>query len=81
MSEITIHHLPITLSEKLQQRARQHGNSVEAEIITILESVLNAPSESGVSLVDTIEQRFSAFGDFDIPEIPREPIRPALDLS
>ncbi len=81
MPDSIIEYLPSTLSEKLQKRARQNGNTIEAEIVTILESVLNVPSESSANLVHTIEQRFSEFGDFDIPEIPREPIRPDLELG
>jgi antitoxin FitA len=40
MYNITIHQLEPDLTQRLEQRAAQHGNTIEAEIKSILYSVL-----------------------------------------
>lgn len=68
MSNITIHQLEPDITKLLEQRAAQHGNTIEAEIKAILKSVL-VPEQN---LVEAIEKHFANLGDFDLPEITRE---------
>lgn len=72
MSKITIHQLEPTLAKLLEQRAAQHGHTIEAEIKAILLSVLNPKPTTQINLSTAINQRFAHLGDFDIPEITRE---------
>jgi plasmid stability protein len=77
MCNITIHHLEPDLTQRLEQRAAQHGRTIEAEIKAILQSVL-APK---TNLVEAIEKHFAHLGDFDIPEITREPMGTAPNFE
>jgi antitoxin FitA len=77
MSNITLHQLAPQLTQRLQQRAHQNGRTIEAEITAILASILlpEEPHPVELDLATALEQRFAAIGEFDIPELPREPIR------
>jgi antitoxin FitA len=75
MSNITIHQLEPDLSYRLEQRAALHGRTIEAEIKSILQSVLAPDSSTQVDLATAIERRFAHLGDFELPETPREPMR------
>lgn len=77
MTNITLDHLDPKLAEQLQQRASQNGRTIEAEITAILESVLSPqqPEPAPPGLATAIQRRFADIEDFEIPEIPREPIR------
>jgi antitoxin FitA len=66
MSDITIHQLEPALTSLLEQRAAQHGHTIEAEIKAILHSVLNPQPVTQVNLSTAIDQRFAYLGDFDI---------------
>jgi|GEM_PF-1087415 plasmid stability protein len=79
MSNITIHQLEPDITQQLEQRAAQHGRTIELEIKAILKSVLAPKKPSNIDLATAINRRFADFGDFgdfEIPEIPREPMRP-----
>lgn len=77
MTTITLTSLEPKLAERLQQRASENGRTIEAEIADILAEVLTADNtEDGTfGLGTAIKQRFAPLGDFEIPQIPREPIR------
>lgn len=77
MTDITLKHLEPQLTQRLQQRAMQNGRTVEAEITSILKSVLipETSQPPTLDLATALEQRFAPLGEFDLPEIPREPIR------
>lgn len=86
MTDITLTHLEPALTERLQQRASANGRTVEAEITAILTTALSpeAISEESVhpqsdsrklGLGTAIRQLFAEEGGFDLPEMPREPIR------
>lgn len=82
MTTIMLNSIEPQLAQRLQQRADENGRTVEAEIETILSSVLipekaeeNVAKEDEVDLATAIKQRFAPVGGFDLPEIPREPIR------
>jgi plasmid stability protein len=72
MSTITIRQLEPDIAKQLEQRAAQHGHTIEAEIKAILKSVLVMEP----NLVEAIEKHFVHLGKFELPEIPREPMRP-----
>ncbi|EFA68262.1 plasmid stability protein [Cylindrospermopsis raciborskii S07] len=75
MTEITIHQLEPDITKLLEQRAAQNGNTIEAEIKAILQSVLIAQKTPQINLTDAIENRFAKLGEFQLPEINKEPIR------
>ncbi|NEO88498.1 MAG: plasmid stabilization protein [Spirulina sp. SIO3F2] len=81
MTPITLHHLQPQLSQQLQHRAEQNARTVEAEITAILTNVLASESApEGLApqepeLATAIRQCFAEVGGFELPEIPREPIR------
>ena len=75
MSNITIHQLEPDLSYRLEQRAAQHGRTIEAEIKSILSSVLIPETSSQIDLATAIDRRFADLGEFEIPETPRDAMR------
>ncbi len=81
MSNITIHQLEPDIAQQLEQRAAEHGRTIELEIKAILKSVLAPKQLSNIDLATAINRRFADFGDFEIPEIPREPMRPTFDMG
>ncbi|WP_448573706.1 FitA-like ribbon-helix-helix domain-containing protein [Trichothermofontia sp.] len=77
MTNITLENLDPQLADRLQQRAQQNGRTIAAEITAILASVL-VPETSQTSppgLATAIQQHFADIDNFEIPQIPREPIR------
>jgi antitoxin FitA len=81
MSNITIHQLEPDLSHRLEQRAAQHGRTIEAEIKAILSSVLNPESLPQVDLATAIDRRFADLGEFELPETPRSAMRAAPNFA
>lgn len=77
MTHITLNQLDPQLTERLQQRASQNGRAIEDEIAVIFASVLTpeSPQNATLGLATAIQQHFADIEDFEIPEIPREPIR------
>lgn len=77
MTNITLNQLDPQLLQRLQQRASQNRRTVEAEITAILTSVLIPDSSQTAipGLAIAIQRHFADIEDFEIPEIPREPIR------
>lgn len=77
MTTITLKNLTPQLLQRLQQRAELHGRELEAEITAILTSALtlDLPANTDEDLPTAIQKHFADLGDFELPEIPREPIR------
>lgn len=77
MTNITLNQLEPQLTQRLQQRAHQNGRTIEAEITAILASVLipESPQTASLGLATAIQRHFADIEGFEIPEIPREPIR------
>ncbi|MBD2520996.1 plasmid stability protein [Nostoc sp. FACHB-133] len=75
MNNITISNLDDDINYRLQKRAEKHGRSLEEEAREILRMALIENHEHSLNLANMIEQRFANLGDFELPEIPREPIR------
>jgi plasmid stability protein len=75
MTNITIHQLEADITKLLEQRAAQNGNTIEAEIKAILQSVLIPEKTPQINLTAAIENRFAELGEFQLPEMKREPMR------
>lgn len=75
MTSITIDNFDDALGDRLQERAKSNGRSIEAEARQILSDVLTQENRPPLNLALAIKQRFSQFGDFELPTIPREPLR------
>lgn len=75
MSNITIQNFDDDLKNRLQKRADYYGRSLEEEAKEILRAVLKETPVEPLNLAETIHQRFADIGDFEIPAIPREPLR------
>lgn len=75
MASITIRNLDDGLKSQLRVRAAQHGRSMEDEAREILRIVLAEQSQPSGNLAASIRAKFSQFEAFDLPEIPREPLR------
>jgi len=82
MTHITLNQLDPQLTERLQQRASKNGRTIEAEITAILSNVLIPEShqKATVGLATAIQQHFADIEDFELPKIPREPIRTPPDF-
>jgi len=60
---------------RLRARASRHKRSMKAEAREILTTALaRAPKKCG-DLAEEIHARFAELGGFEIPDIPREPMR------
>jgi antitoxin FitA len=81
MSNITIDQLEPDLSHRLEQRAAQHGRTIEAEIKSILSSVLIPEASPQLDLATVIDRRFADLGEFELPETPRDAMRAAPDFA
>jgi antitoxin FitA len=81
MSNITIEQLEPDLSHRLEQRAAQHGRTIEAEIKSILSSVLIPELLPQLDLATAIDRRFADLGEFEIPETPRDAMRAAPNFA
>jgi antitoxin FitA len=81
MSNITIDQLEPDLSRRLEQRAAQHGRTIEAEIKSILSSVLIPESSPQFDLATAIERRFADLGEFELTITPRDAMRAAPNFA
>lgn len=75
MSNITIQNFDDDLKNRLQKRAEYYGRSLEEEAKEILRAVLIENTLESSNLALAIEERFAHFGDFELPTIPRKPLR------
>ncbi len=73
MTYLTIHNLDENIKARLQKQAEKHGRSLEEEAKEILRNALTE-EEKTINIVTMIERRFAHCGDFELPEIPREPM-------
>ena len=81
MASITIRNLDDALKSRLRIQAAVHGRSMEDEARDILRSSLNREPQAPKHLGTAINALFKPLGGFDMPEVPREPMRepPAFD--
>lgn len=75
MGSLLIRRLDDSVKARLQARATRHRRSMEAEAREILTTALaRAPKKRG-GFAEEIHARFAKLGGFEIPDIPREPMR------
>lgn len=74
MTNIIIPNLDDDIKSRLQKRAEKHGRSLEEEVKEILRIALSENNEHSLNLATMIEQRFANLGEFELPQIKREPI-------
>ncbi|WP_390370113.1 FitA-like ribbon-helix-helix domain-containing protein [Crinalium epipsammum] len=72
---MTLQNLDDDIKNLLQKRAEAHGRSLEEEAKEILRTVLIENQENTLNLASVIERRFAHFVDFELPDIPKEPLR------
>lgn len=80
MATLTIRNLDPAIKERLRARAAEHGQSMEAEVRHILQTLLDGTAkEPARSLYDRIHDRFAAIGgaELDLPsrDLVRDPLR------
>ena len=75
MASITIRNLDDSLKSRLRIQAAVHGRSMEDEARDILRSALNHEPQGPRNLGTAINALFKPLGGFDMPEVPREPMR------
>jgi plasmid stability protein len=75
VASITIRNLDDSLKSRLRIQAEAHGRSMEEEERDLLRSALNREVPQPGKLADAIRARFAPLGGFDLPEVPREPMR------
>lgn len=75
MASLLIRRLDDSVKARLQSRAARNRRSMEAEAREILTTALAlAPKKRGC-LAEEIHARFAKLGGFEVPDIPREPMR------
>ena len=74
LKKITISNIDDDIKPRLQKRAEKNGRSLEEEAREILRMALTENQEHPLNLATMLEQRFADLGDFELPEIKREPI-------
>ena len=81
MVSIIICDLDESLLSRLRIQAAVHCRSIEDEARDILRSSLNQEPEEPKNLGTAINALFKPLGGFDVPDMPREPMRepPTLD--
>ena len=78
---MTIRNIDDAVKERLRLRAAMHGRSMEDEARDILRSALSVEVPRPRNLGDAVRARFAGLGGVDLPEVPREAIRPPLDFD
>jgi plasmid stability protein len=77
VASITIRNLDEALKSRLRIQAATHGRSMEDEARDILRCALNRERDRPGGLASAIRARFAPLGGFELPETPRDPMRPA----
>ncbi|MGH7050552.1 MAG: FitA-like ribbon-helix-helix domain-containing protein [Acetobacteraceae bacterium] len=76
MTTLTIRNIDAALKERLRVRAAQHGQSMEAELRQILQSILREPERPPEpNLYERIRARFAPFGGVELELPPRAAAR------
>ena len=76
MAVMIIRNIDDAITTRLRLRAAMNGRSMEEEARDILRSALSTERRQPSSLVEAIRERFAALGGVDLPDVPREAIRP-----
>jgi plasmid stability protein len=81
MAVMTIRNIDDAIKVRLRVRAALNGRSMEEEARDILRAALSSDVPQPRNLADAIRERFGALHGIDLPELPREPIRPLVDFG
>ena len=81
MSVISIRLTDSSLAEKLQERATQHGLSMEDEAVAILRAALESTQNPPANLAASIRARFAPLDGIELTAHVREPIREPMDFG
>ncbi len=76
MASITIRNLDDALKSRLRMQAAMHGRTMEDEASDILRSALSCEQTPTSSLAASIRAKFAPLGGVELPQIPREKMRP-----
>jgi len=76
MASITIRRLEDSTKQRLRVRASRNGRSMEEEARQILRVALSEKSAPGLNLVESIRKIVAPLGGIDLPDVPRDPMRP-----
>ena len=75
VATILIRRLDDSTKRRLRARAANHGRSMEAEAREILKGELARSPQSSSNWAEEIHARFAKAGGFELPDLPREPMR------
>ncbi len=78
MTNLTIHNLDDSLTNKLRIHAQRHGQTIEEEARQILRLAFSEPSQNTSGLGSRISKRFAEIGGVELPQpvrsLPRQPV-------
>lgn len=80
MAQLIVRNIEDDVKQRLAQRARRHGHSMEEEVRTILREAVGEDLKSApdIGLGTRLAKHFAALGlDRDLPKIAEEEARPA----
>lgn len=78
MAQFTVRNLEDSVKQRLQSRARSHGNSLEEEVRSILRHAVRDEAPAKTGLGTRISAMFARDGlDEPLPELRGGPARPA----
>lgn len=81
MAQLIVRNIEDDVKDRLVQRARRHGHSMEEEVRTILREAVGEDMKAApdVGLGTRLAKHFAAYGlDLDLPEMQAEEARPAI---
>ncbi len=78
VASITIRNVDEGLKSALRAQAVRHGKSMADEACDILRAALGHEASPANNLATAINVLFKPLGGFEMPNIPREPIREPL---
>ena len=81
MAQLIVRNLEDEVKDRLVERARRHGNSMEEEVRTILRDAVSEELKSmpAVGLGTRLAAHFAKHGlDFEPPALKKEEARPAV---
>ncbi len=81
MAVMTIRNIDDAIKKRLRVRAAVNGRSMEDEARDILRSALSTDDPRPRNLGQAIHERFGPLGGVDLPDVPRESIRPPVDFG
>lgn len=75
MATLMIRNVETAVKERLRVRAARHGRSMEAELRSILNDVLDRDSEAEPNLAEAIRRHFAPLDGVELELPPRGPAR------